>query len=143
MLSINRRGFKVLTDKRIRPANRVPQFAGAHPVGGPQRVATTGPDEFWTTPIEDSSGSEREQFSGHARNFLDCVKSRETPISDLESAHRVSTLCHLANLSLRVERRLQWDFSAENINGDREASAMLARPYRSPWDAELRALGVG
>ena len=124
------------------PANRVPQFAGAHPVGGPQRVATTGPDVSWTTPIEDTSGSESEQFSGHVRNFLDCIKSRETPISDLESAHRVSSMCHLANLSLRLDRKLRWDPTADDIIGDREASAMLLRPYRPPWDAELRALGV-
>ncbi len=76
-------------------------------------------------------------------NFLDCVKSRETPISDLETAHRVSTLCHLANLSLRLDRKLQWNWGTESIIDDREAAALLARPYRPPWDAELRALGVG
>jgi predicted dehydrogenase len=141
-LTISRRGFTVTADKRVPPANRVPQFAGAHPVGGPQRVETTGPDPLWTTPIEDATGSEREQFSGHARNFLDCVKSRGTPVSDLESAHRVSTLCHLANISLRLDRKLRWDVAAEEVIGDREASGMLARPYRAPWDAELRALGI-
>jgi predicted dehydrogenase len=141
-LAISRRGFSVIADKNVPPANRVPQFAGAHPVGGPQRIATTGPDEFWTTPIEDTSGSEREQFSGHVRNFLDCIKSRATPVSDLESAHRVSSMCHLANLSLRLNRKLYWNSVAEEIIGDRQASAMLVRPYRSPWDAELRALGV-
>jgi predicted dehydrogenase len=141
MLAISRRGFTVTADNRVPPANRVPQFAGAHPVGGPQRVATQGPDEPWTTPIKDTSGSDREQFAGHVRNFLDCIKSRETPISDLESAHRVSSLCHLANLSLRLGRSLRWDPIAEDVIGDRDASAMLTRPYRSPWDAELRALG--
>jgi predicted dehydrogenase len=142
MLAISRRGFTVVADKKVPPANRVPQFAGAHPVGGPQRVATTGPDESWTTPVEDSTGSEREQFSGHVRNFLDCIKSRGTPISDLESAHRVSSMCHLANLSLRLDRKLRWDPAVEDVIGDREASAMLSRPYRPPWDAELRALNA-
>ena len=78
----------------------------------------------------------------HARNFLDCVKSRQTPISDLESSHRVATALHLANISLRVGRRLRWDAEKEEILGDPEAAQMLVRPYRKPWDAELRSLNV-
>jgi predicted dehydrogenase len=141
-LVIGRRGFTVSADKRVPPGNRVPQFAGAHPVGGPQRVATNGPEQLWTEAIEDSTGSEREQFSGHVRNFLDCIKSRETPRSDLESAHKVSTFCHLANLSLRLGRTVRWDAAAQEVVENREGSEMLQRPYRAPWDAELKALGV-
>jgi hypothetical protein len=33
-----------------------------------------------------------------------------------------------------------WDAAANDIHGDKEASAMLTRPYRAPWDAELKAL---
>jgi hypothetical protein len=80
----------------------------------------------------------------HVRNFLDCIKSRKEPISDLESAHRVATVCHLANISLRLGgRRLRWDATREEIVGDAEASRMLVRPYRAPWDRELKSLGVG
>ena len=140
-LAISRRGFKITADKKVPPENRVPQYAGAHPVGGPKRVETTNSNEYWTTSLEDT-GSEREQFTGHVRNFLDSVKSRSTPISDLESAHRVSTMCHLANLSLRVGRRLRWDADRQAITDDADADARLRRPYRAPWDAELRALGV-
>jgi hypothetical protein len=46
----------------------------------------------------------------------------------------------LANLSLRLGRKLKWDPAKEEILGDREASAMLERPYRKPWDAVLRGL---
>ena len=74
------------------------------------------------------------------RNFLDCVKSRKTPVSDLESAHRVSTMCHLANLSLRLGRKLRWDSAKEDILDDAEASRVLERPYRAPWDAVLKNL---
>jgi nitrite reductase/ring-hydroxylating ferredoxin subunit len=76
------------------------------------------------------------------RNFLDCVRSRRTPVSDLESGHRVATACHLANISLRTGRKLRWDAGKQEILDDRQAGAMLTRPYRKPWDAELRALGV-
>ena len=50
---------------------------------------------------------------------------------------------HLANLSLRLGRQVRWDSEKEEIISDREASQMLVRPYRAPWDAELKSLGVG
>jgi len=81
-----------------------------------------------------------EDYKRHARNFLDCVKSRGQPVSDLESGHQVATTCHLANISLRSGNKLNWDAEKEEIVGDPKASAMLERPYRRPWDAELRAL---
>jgi predicted dehydrogenase len=142
-LLISRSGFTLAGDRKIAPGYGVPQFTGAHPVGGPQREPKVGLDEFWTNSIEDKSGDMRGQFKAHLRNFLDCIKSRQTPISDLESAHRVATACHLANISLRLGRRIRWDAAREEIVDDPEASRMLIRPYRSPWDKELKSLKVG
>ncbi|HEY7311298.1 MAG TPA: Gfo/Idh/MocA family oxidoreductase [Gemmataceae bacterium] len=142
-LAISRKDFVVTADRKVPPENTVPQFTGAHPVGGPVGVKETGPPQFWTKPIVDKSGDGRAQFKQHVRNFLDCVKSRKQPISDLESGHRVATACHLANLSLRLGRRLRWDADKETILDDAEAAKLLVRPYRAPWDAELKALGVG
>ena len=139
-LSIGRQSFVVTADKKVPPQNRIPSFTGAHPVGGPQPVEVAGPDEFWTKPLEDKTGNEREQFTRHVRNFLDCVKSRESPISDLESGHRVSTMCHLANLSLRLGRKLNWDAQREEFIGDAAANEQLVRSYRTPWDRELKAV---
>ena len=85
-------------------------------------------------------GSSAEQFNLHARNFIDCVKSRQRPISDVEQGHQVNVACHLANISLRTGRKIRWDPEKEEILGDREASAMLERPYRKPWDTVLRGL---
>ncbi len=68
------------------------------------------------------------------------MKSRATPISDLESGHRVATACHLANISLRIGRKVRWDGERETIVGDEEAARMLVREYRAPWDRELKAL---
>jgi predicted dehydrogenase len=141
-LTISRNGFALVGDKKIAPDNAVPQFAGAHPVGGPKRLEKTGPVESWTESIEDKSGDAREQFKLHARNFLDCVKSRKQPISDLESAHRVAVVCHLANISLRLGRRIRWDAKREEIVEDTEAARMLVRSYRAPWDRELKSLRV-
>ncbi len=141
-LLISRAGFAVVPDLRIPPENTVPQFAGAHPAGGPQRVDRMGPPAPWTEAREDRSGNAREQLLLHARNFLDCIRSRRQPAADLESAHRVATACHLANISLRLGRKIRWDARRETILDDAEAARWLERPYRAPWDRELRALGV-
>jgi hypothetical protein len=58
----------------------------------------------------------------------------------LESGHQIATVCHLANISMRTGNKLNWDAAKEEIIGDARASAMLERPYRKPWDAQLRAL---
>jgi predicted dehydrogenase len=141
-LAITRSGFTVTADRRVPPENIVPQFTGAHPVGGPAGVPETETPQFWTKAIVDKTGDTRAQFKQHTRNFLDCVKSRKQPISDLESGHHVATACHLANISLRLGRRLRWDPDKETILDDPEAAKLLVRPYRAPWDAELKALGV-
>jgi hypothetical protein len=95
-----------------------------------------------TGAVADRSGKSDEQYRNHARNFLNCIRSRRTPVSDLEGAHRVAIACHLGNLSLRLGRSLAWDAKAEKITGDAEAAKLLVRPYRAPWDKELKALGV-
>jgi predicted dehydrogenase len=69
----------------------------------------------------------------HLRNFLDCVKSRESPICDIEIGHRSTTTAILGNLSYRTGRQLHWDGKAETIEGDPEAAAMLELEYREPW----------
>ena len=141
-LSINRRGFAVDADPDAPPSSFVPTFAG-HPVGGPDRKATVGPPRPRTETIVDKTGDELDQFRRHARDFLDAVKSRREPISDLEGGHRVATACHLANLSLRLGRKLRWDAAREAIIGDADANDRLERPYRAPWDRVLKDLGVG
>jgi len=141
-LAISRKGFLVSADRRVVPANTVPHFSGAHPVGGPALVQEADPPQYWTQPIKDESGDGRDQFQRHVRNFLDCVKSRQAPVSDFESGHRVATACHLANISLRLGRKIRWDAGKEEVVGDPEAARMLDRPYRAPWDAELRGLRV-
>lgn len=70
----------------------------------------------------------------HHQNFLDCIKSRELPICDVEIGHRSATVCHLGNIVARLGRKIAWDPAKEQIVGDDEAAAMLARPYRKGWE---------
>jgi hypothetical protein len=139
---LGRDGFEVIPDKKEKPINIVARIIGGHPVGGPQPVPEP-PNQFWTEPAKDTSGDWKDQYVQHVRNFLDCVKSRKEPNSDLGSGHQVASVCHLANISLRTGQKIRWDAEKEEIIGEAETAKMLVRPYRKPWDAELRALGVG
>ena len=139
---LSRNGFEITPDRRDHPTNIVSRIGGGHPVGGPQPVSNDEVEKFWTEPLSDTSGDSKEQYVLHTRNFLDCIKSRGQPISDIESAHEISSVCHLANISLRTGQKLRWNGKQEIIDGDAEANEMLMRSYRSPWDAELKALGV-
>jgi predicted dehydrogenase len=140
-LSISRSGFTITPDRAIRPEDAVPQFTdGGQPVGGVNRSGNQSESKLWITPLSDQTGNSLDQFRRHVRNFLDCIKTRQQPVSDLESGHRVATLCHLANVSLRLGRSLQWDSTNETIRGDEEAANHLERAYRPPWDRELHAV---
>jgi predicted dehydrogenase len=134
-MSIERGGFEVHPDMKIDPANAIPVFTG-HPAGGPKHSSAL--PEPWIQPYK-MAGSSQEQFDLHARNFLDCVKSRERPIADVEQGQQVTTACHLANISLRIGRKIRWNPETEEIIGDAEASKWLERPYRKPWDEVLRS----
>lgn len=73
----------------------------------------------------------------HFRNFIDCVISREECIAPAEVAHRSLTICHLGNIAMRLGRQsLKWNPETETIIGDDEATQMLHRPYREPWQLE-------
>jgi predicted dehydrogenase len=141
-LGITRSGFTVTPDADVPPVNLIPGVKDGHPAGGPKAVPA-GKADARTTAIDDKTGSSDEQYAEHAKNFLACIRSRETPIADLASAHRVAVACHLANLSLRLGRSLKWDWKTNSVPGDAEANKALVRAYRAPWDRELKALGVG
>lgn len=73
--------------------------------------------------------------TNHMKNFIDCVKSREKPICDVEIGHRSVSVCHLGNIAIRVGKALQWNPEQERFHGVNavEANALLSRPMRAPW----------
>lgn len=74
---------------------------------------------------------------GHQRNFLDAVRSRGVPESNLEYARGMTLPMHLALISFRLKRELNWDSERERFIGDPAADYMLHRDYRSPWSLPL------
>jgi predicted dehydrogenase len=69
----------------------------------------------------------------HPQNWLDCIASRQLPVADVEIGHRTATACHLANIAVRLGRKIQWDPASEQVVNDAEAMALVSRPYRAPW----------
>ena len=76
------------------------------------------------------------QPGNHMRNFIESVRDRVQPISDVFSHHRAVTTCHLANISLRLGRKLEWDPVAEQIVGDEEANSWLSRTPRAGYEID-------
>jgi len=71
----------------------------------------------------------------HMGNFFDCVRSRQSPICDVETGHRSATMCHLGAIALRTGRKLTWNSEKEKFTGDHahEANGYLARKMRKPY----------
>lgn len=86
-------------------------------------------------PLKSSEGAMNEPFltAAHVRNFLDCVKSRNKPNADVEIGHRSTSFSLMANISLAVGKRLNWDAETEKFTNSDEANAMLHYEYRRPW----------
>ncbi|HSI62763.1 MAG TPA: gfo/Idh/MocA family oxidoreductase, partial [Candidatus Saccharimonadia bacterium] len=67
-------------------------------------------------------------------DLIDSIEQKRKPVADIESAHRSSCLPLLGMLSWKAGRSIRWDAEKEQIIGDEEASTLLARKYRGPWE---------
>lgn len=73
------------------------------------------------------------QENDHYRDFVQCVRTRRTPVSDIESAVQSDFISHLCDIAIRCRRKLRWDPDKEVIVGDEFASRMTRRAMRVPW----------
>ena len=94
---------------------------------------TTEPAELANASLDSAELTQLYRSDDHTKNFLDCMRTRELPICDVEIGHRSATVCHLGNLVARLGRPVKWDPETETFPGDAEAQAMTDRPYRAPW----------
>ncbi|MBD3413554.1 MAG: twin-arginine translocation signal domain-containing protein [Candidatus Aminicenantes bacterium] len=74
------------------------------------------------------------QSSDHYQNFLDCVKTRKQTITPAETAHRSASVGHLGVIAIEMGRKIRFDPQTETIVNDPEASRLLSRSYRKPWE---------
>ena len=68
------------------------------------------------------------------RNFVEAIASRGKPVADIEQGHISTASCILANLSQKLGRSLAYDPDKHVVLGDEEATKLLTRPYRKPWE---------
>ena len=71
---------------------------------------------------------------GHQQNFLDAVKSRSQPESNLQYAREMTMPMHLALASFKLKSPLKWNPKTESFKNNQEAEALLWRPYREKWN---------
>jgi predicted dehydrogenase len=70
----------------------------------------------------------------HTANFIECVRARKAPAAEVEIGHRSTTVPHLGNIAYKIGRKLTWDAAKEDFVNDAEASKLLSRQARKPWD---------
>ena len=80
-----------------------------------------------------SDGTFRDSTANLIRNFLDCIKSRNTPFCTLEDGHRSTSLAHMATIAHITKQRLQWDAVNEKFTNSEEANKLLNYEYRKPY----------
>ena len=128
---LNRGGFEIRPETGGTPVAPRPGYQRILDQKTPDRrrrewSSGEGRSKFVTAPGSD-------QHFVHVLNFLDCVRSRKKPNSEVEIGHRSTSTPHLGNIALRLGRRIRWDGVKERVLGDDEANGLLQREYRKPW----------
>jgi predicted dehydrogenase len=72
----------------------------------------------------------------HWANFVDCVRTRKAPNSEIETCFRSSAACILGNLSLRTRMRLDWDDEKKTVLQTEARRFLSAEPSNS-WKVTL------
>jgi hypothetical protein len=93
------------------------------------------PRSIW--PKEITGKEKYHSGDDHVRNFLDCVKSRQDPVSTVEIGHRSASICHVGNIAIQLKAKLKWDPKAERFvdSMSDEANQLLTRAPRENWTA--------
>ncbi len=74
-----------------------------------------------------------QESRNHAGNFLDAVRRRSDPVSNIEDAVHSDIISHVSDIAIRSGRKIVWDPVKEEIVGDEQAARRLTRAYRAPW----------
>lgn len=101
--------------------------------GAPAEAVATNPLPDDAIRLHSSVPSKNRIVLQHLYHFLKCVTEGDSPVSDVESAHRTASLCQLAAISVRLERKLKWDPASERFPEDAEANVLLGRTARAPY----------
>jgi predicted dehydrogenase len=73
----------------------------------------------------------------HTANFIEGMKARKQPISDVWTHNRMLEICHLSNIAMRLNRSLAWDPVNREIVGDAQANSFLSRESRKEYQIHM------
>jgi predicted dehydrogenase len=103
-------------------------------VGRRDAAASAAPPRKRSPNVKRMWENVEEPTKAHALNFIECVRSRKAPNADIEIGHRSTSLALLGNIAMKTGKKLHWDARKEDFAGAPDASAMLTRSLRKPWD---------
>lgn len=89
----------------------------------------TTPEALAKTTLSDTDVN-LYKSDNHTLNWLESIRSRKKTICDVETGHRSASICHLANIAYRLNRRLEWDPEKEKFIKDGEANKLRSRKER-------------
>jgi predicted dehydrogenase len=96
--------------------------------GGYQIVPERGVDDLEAAEVKAVSSGNKQ----HWENFVQCIRTREKPTSDIEKCFRSTSTCLLGNIALRSKVRVDWDAEKLTI-AQPEAKKYMSREERKPW----------
>jgi predicted dehydrogenase len=91
---------------------------------------------IWSDPPELAQGLASFQMphnAGHYKEWHNCIRTRERPISNEDAAYQSEFLCHSSEIAQRLGRPLKWDAKNEAFLDDVAANRLMDKPYRGPW----------
>ena len=99
-------------------------------------------EDLKTNPLDESKigalyASGKRPESNNMGCFFDCIKSRETPSSDVQSRHKAMNVCHAINVGLRLNREVVFDTKAENFGDDELANSFIERQQRKGFEIDV------
>jgi predicted dehydrogenase len=85
------------------------------------------------TTIQPRAAKGSQDTAFHARNFLDCVKSRARCNCDILTGHLSTAATLIANIAHKTRSHLEWDARAERFTNNSGANRWLQYQYRTPY----------
>ena len=102
----------------------------------PNKGAKVEAVEFVIPPRSPQSPPPPPEPSEHWKNFLECIKTRQKPTSDIANLVGSTAVCVLANVSIRAKTRIDLDAATYTVRQP-EAQPFLRIDYRAPWKLEV------
>ncbi len=122
------------------PADKGPQMGGIFTGENGKieinrnRLASNPPELIQDAP----PAADKSQFASvsheHIRNWVQCMRTRETTVAPATIGHRSTTICHLINICRELGRKLRWDPVKEEFIDDDEANKLRSRPRRKGYE---------